>query len=217
MSKRDAHITDPAIARAMAHPLRVRILTVLDQRTASPSELAHELDVPLGNVSYHIRTLAGLGLIKLVSRKQRRGAIEHYYRAETRPLIADDLWGRLPSVVQEAMIHANLQTTGKYVEAAAATGGFARPDIHLTRTTTEVDEEAWQQISAVMTDALTQLRHIVDESAERVAQRNPDERWPATAVLMLFEGGEPEAVNDGSSQRRASKRDRRPPHGTRAS
>ncbi|MDQ2895534.1 MAG: helix-turn-helix domain-containing protein, partial [Actinomycetota bacterium] len=38
-------ITDPSVAKALAHPLRLRILAALEQRTASPSQLAAELDV----------------------------------------------------------------------------------------------------------------------------------------------------------------------------
>ena len=59
----------------MAHPLRVQILSVLEQRVASPRELSDELEAPLGNVSYHVRTLSSLGLIKLVKKTPRRGAI----------------------------------------------------------------------------------------------------------------------------------------------
>ena len=62
----DKDVTDPRLVKALAHPLRFRILTVLDERMASPSELAEELGAPLGNVSYHVRILASLGLIRLV-------------------------------------------------------------------------------------------------------------------------------------------------------
>src|SRR3954465_80381 len=58
-------IGDPRLVKALAHPLRVQILSVLEERTASPSDLAEELGAPLGNVSYHVRTLTDLGLLKL--------------------------------------------------------------------------------------------------------------------------------------------------------
>jgi DNA-binding transcriptional ArsR family regulator len=74
-------ITDPALGKALAHPLRPRILVALAGRTASPSELAEQLDVPLGVLSYHVRRLVDLGLLRLVRRVPRRGAVEHYYTA----------------------------------------------------------------------------------------------------------------------------------------
>jgi DNA-binding transcriptional ArsR family regulator len=75
---------DPRLEKALAHPLRVRILADLERRTSSPRELSDELGEPLGNVSYHVRQLAGLGLVKLVKTTPRRGAVEHHYRASTR-------------------------------------------------------------------------------------------------------------------------------------
>ena len=65
-------INDPRLVKALAHPLRVRILGVLQDRVASPSDLAEELNAPLGNVSYHVRILAQLGLLKLVKKRPRR-------------------------------------------------------------------------------------------------------------------------------------------------
>jgi DNA-binding transcriptional ArsR family regulator len=72
---------DPRVVKALSHPLRVRILSILGARVASPTQLAEETGEPLGNVSYHVRTLAGLGLIELVSTVPRRGVLEHRYRA----------------------------------------------------------------------------------------------------------------------------------------
>src|SRR4051812_14868171 len=77
-------IADPRVIKALSHPLRVQILGLLDGEVRSPKELADELNEPLGNVSYHVRTLADLGLIELVKKVPRRGAIEHYYKAPGR-------------------------------------------------------------------------------------------------------------------------------------
>jgi DNA-binding transcriptional ArsR family regulator len=51
------NIDDPRYVKAMSHPLRVRILAMLDERTASPVELAGWLGSSLGTVAYHVRTL----------------------------------------------------------------------------------------------------------------------------------------------------------------
>lgn len=58
---------------------------MLDAGEASPKELAFELGEKLGNVSYHVRILARLGLIELVRETPRRGAVEHHYRSVPRP------------------------------------------------------------------------------------------------------------------------------------
>ena len=73
------------MAKALAHPLRVQLLTALNEGVASPNELAKRLNEPLTNVSYHVRMLHDLGCIELVETEPRRGALEHYYRAIVRP------------------------------------------------------------------------------------------------------------------------------------
>src|SRR3954462_5029406 len=85
-------LDDPRYIKALSHPLRVRILAILEERTASPVQLAQLLDASLGVVSYHVRTLERFGLIKLVRTNPVRGAVEHHYRANARPTISDAGW-----------------------------------------------------------------------------------------------------------------------------
>jgi DNA-binding transcriptional ArsR family regulator len=188
----DHPIAEPDLVKALAHPLRVRILNYLDQRTASPKQLAAEFDIPLGTVSYHVRALSSLGLLRLVARKPRRGAVEHYYRAELRPVITDQGWGAAPQIVKDAMIRSNLTTTGEYVENAAARGGFDRADAHLSRTTFQVDAAAWGELVDELAGVFQRIRTLADETAERVTNADEEQDLDtATVVLILFEGGEP--------------------------
>jgi DNA-binding transcriptional ArsR family regulator len=66
------------------HPLAVQILdtsTGLEEREKlSPRELAERLGQRLPNVSYHVRVLADAGRLKLVGKRQVRGAVQHVYR-----------------------------------------------------------------------------------------------------------------------------------------
>ena len=77
---------DERLAKALSHPLRQRILQRLNEGgIRSPNELSRELGDPLGNVSYHVRILRELDCVELVRTEQRRGALEHYYRATAQP------------------------------------------------------------------------------------------------------------------------------------
>ena len=78
-------ISDQGIITALGHPLRAQLLSAFDEGEASPKELADRLGEKLGNVSYHVRILADLGLIELVRETARRGAVEHHYRSVARP------------------------------------------------------------------------------------------------------------------------------------
>ena len=58
---------DVKLFKALRHPLRVRILKVLNERASSPTKLADELNENLGNVSYH-----GKGAREVGSDRTRR-------------------------------------------------------------------------------------------------------------------------------------------------
>ena len=92
------------MAKALSHPLRSLILSRLNEKVASPSELAEELDAPLGTVSYHVRTLLNLDCIELVSTRPRRGAVEHHYRAIQRAWGDDATWELLPPTANDARL-----------------------------------------------------------------------------------------------------------------
>jgi len=56
---------DPRVLRAIAHPVRNRILTELDVHgSLRAADLAKLLDVPANSVSFHLRELAKFGLIE---------------------------------------------------------------------------------------------------------------------------------------------------------
>ena len=70
----EGNLVDHRLIRALGHPIRVRALTILNERVASPNELARQLGAHLGSVSYHVRILLELGAIELVKTEPRRGA-----------------------------------------------------------------------------------------------------------------------------------------------
>src|SRR3954468_1921188 len=57
-------IVDPAVLKAMAHPLRRRIMAELRKAPASSTTLASALDENTGSTSYHLRELAKHGFIE---------------------------------------------------------------------------------------------------------------------------------------------------------
>ncbi len=77
--------------RALAHPLRARLLSELTAREASPVELAEKFEEPLGVVSYHVRVLAQAGMLDLVDRTFKRGAVQHHYRARDLGIVSAQL------------------------------------------------------------------------------------------------------------------------------
>jgi DNA-binding transcriptional ArsR family regulator len=182
-----ANLNDPSLVRALAHPLRARLLGILQERRASPRELAEELDAPLGNVSYHVRILASLKLIKLVKKTPRRGAIEHHYEAVSGAEISDRAWGETPGIVKQAMVTSALQEVGRSVNEAAALGGFERTDAHLTRTRLTLDERGWRELGGALKRLLDRAERIQEQSSERLKRSNHQGELHGSLVMMLFE------------------------------
>jgi DNA-binding transcriptional ArsR family regulator len=190
-------IIDPRLIKVLAHPLRVRILAILEQRVASPSEIAGELEASLGVVSYHVRRLEALGLIKLVRKTPRRGAVEHYYRADAEHHIPDEAWAQVPDIVRRAMAGATLGEISARVNAAAAEGGFSRDDAHLSLTKLALDEQGWKAISRELAKTLERVDRIQVESHERLRKADHAGECRATVSMMLFESADAPAPADG--------------------
>jgi DNA-binding transcriptional ArsR family regulator len=62
--QQDRQVTDPGDLKAVAHPLRVRLLALLREHGPSTAtELAQRLDTESGSTSYHLRILAKHGFV----------------------------------------------------------------------------------------------------------------------------------------------------------
>jgi DNA-binding transcriptional ArsR family regulator len=191
MAKQTAGPVDPRLAKALSHPMRTRILAILNERVASPNEIAEMIDERLPNVSYHVRALLELGCIELVSTAQRRGAIEHYYRALVRPFFTDRDWKRLPRSGRQAVSDLTLQMVWDDASAAIKKGTFeSRADRHLSRTPLALDEQGWDELNALLRELHTRAEAIGAKSAKRVAKSEED-AMPTMLVMMHFVASEP--------------------------
>lgn len=66
--------------RAIAHPLRLRILSLLTGSAMSAAELARELADSQPNISYHLRRLHDAGLVQIAEEVTIRGGTAKRYR-----------------------------------------------------------------------------------------------------------------------------------------
>lgn len=182
-------LVDGRLIRTLNHPLRVRILSILNERTSSPSDLAEELNVSLSDTSYHVRQLLEADQIELVKRVQRRGAVEHYYRGVRRALIPPDAWKHLPESVQ-AKIAADtyellFKDANKALEAQAYT---KRPDSHVSWTPMTLDQKGWDSFVDLLAETLDRGLEIQAEASSRLAAAGPEAN--AISVTMGLAGFE---------------------------
>ncbi|WP_017585377.1 ArsR/SmtB family transcription factor [Nocardiopsis ganjiahuensis] len=97
----DDQISTPEEFKALAHPLRQRMLFLLGDRPATVSQLAVTLDTRKGNVSHHLKALRSAGLVEPAESRQVRGGTEQYYRRTARRIeIADARPGPAAAVLR---------------------------------------------------------------------------------------------------------------------
>ncbi len=162
------NISDPRWVRAISHPLRIRLLAMLDEEPASPVILASKLEQPLGTIAYHVRTLYDLGLLKLVSTRQRRGATEHYYKTTAHPKFSDDAWEDLDTVSKQRVLTATLNRAYDHATRSAAAGGFDVSDAHVSSSSLKLDQKGWTALARESKKWLEKANQIEQESKKRV-------------------------------------------------
>jgi DNA-binding transcriptional ArsR family regulator len=172
------------LAKALAHPLRVRILSSLQKGISSPNQLSQELGEPLGNVSYHVKTLLEYDCVELVKTEPRRGAVEHFYRATERAFFNDADWAKIPASARKGIHGVILQAIGQEATEAMVAGKVdARIDSHVTQSTLLLDEQGWSEIAALLDETLDRANEIAEESASRLAEEKSD---PITTSLAML-------------------------------
>ncbi|WP_404350025.1 helix-turn-helix domain-containing protein [Phycicoccus jejuensis] len=82
-------MTDPGHLRALAHPTRLRILSLLTGSALSAADVARELGLTHANASYHLRLLRDAGELVVAGEESIRGGravrYRHPWREEDRP------------------------------------------------------------------------------------------------------------------------------------
>lgn len=182
----DAEHVDERVVKALGHPTRVRILNVLrDRELASPVELSSELGVPLGTVGYHVRRLEALGFIELARRTQRRGAVEHHYRA-CQVLDEAEAGGADVAAHPAAGRGAEAALLARGAQAALARGGFDAVAAHADWRVLSLDARGREQVARLMHEWERTLARIARASATRIARVGEQPAHRCAAIVMCF-------------------------------
>jgi len=155
----------------VAHPVRLRMLSLLTGAAMSAAELARELDLTQANASYHLRTLVAAGLVRAAGQERVRGGMAKRYRYDvnTAPAGSNDV-GAQP-LLAEALVTELLRRAQR-----------RRPD----RPGAATDAELW-----VTPDAWEEAKNQVTEAARRLHLAAQAPRQEGTvhvsATVMMFE------------------------------
>ena len=179
-------MAESRIAKALAHPLRARILQRLGERVASPGDLAVELGAPLGVVSYHVRMLRDYDCVELVRTEPRRGALQHFYKATARPNLDDDQWRTLPSGLRGELTGETISELVADLAQAADAGALQDPEVVLSRTPLELDERGFKKLNKLLAKTLDQALAIAAESNARHTEGKAQQVFPTELGILHF-------------------------------
>jgi DNA-binding transcriptional ArsR family regulator len=146
----DADRARTAALRAMAHPIRLRIMSLLTGAPLTAAEVARELGISHANASYHLRNLLTGGLIVPAGEEKIRGGVAKRYRYDAHreeglgPVSQEQLRADFIAVAEELIRRVRF--------TPLATGGKLLADAELW-----VDPESWRAIRTRVHDAIRDL------------------------------------------------------------
>jgi DNA-binding transcriptional ArsR family regulator len=187
---------DKTLVKALGHPLRLRILEVINDRgEASPVALAREFGRPLATVSHHTRVLRDLGYIEVTRTEPRRGAVEHFYRAVTQAFLDDDEWAELPVVLRRGMARALFRRIFAEASQAGKAGGFDQPGDYIVRAPFQLDDRGRRELSELLTDTLRRAEAVQQRSRARTSseRHRVTSLSPSELAILHFRVAEPQA------------------------
>lgn len=189
MTPKRTETIDQRLVRALAHPLRVQILEILTERVASPNLISEQLNQGLTHVAYHIRALDKWGCLELVHTAQRRGATEHFYKADPDAFIGSRGWRTVPRALRGGISGASLQTfIDKAVGALEAGTLDNRDDTTFTWMPVRIDQRGWDEITAIMQTATDRVLAAQTRSRQRLTkQKSNPEAISAVVAFANFE------------------------------
>ncbi len=187
---------DRRLIKALGHPVREHLLAVLNERVASAREIGEEIGADVSSFYHHIEQLEELGCIERVESRQRRGAMEHFFRAKKTLFFDDEAWKRLPASLKTDLATSTLQGLFDDVVQALKVGTLdARDERHVSWTPGAFDAQGWAEVIELMDQTLARLGAIQEAAAMRLARGVAPIN--ATMAMLAFEtpgSGEAEAT-----------------------
>jgi DNA-binding transcriptional ArsR family regulator len=180
---------DQNLMKALGHPLRIGILTVLNDRIASPNELSKELEEGLSQISYHVKVLKDYRMIRMVKTEPRRGAVEHYYRAVEEVFLPSWQMKLMPKSGRRSSYNRVLVELEEDMCESLESGAFdKRPDWVVARDPGAIDGQGRGEAEQAAADFLKRYKEIKIAARQRIADKE-SESVPTTLAVLIFGSG----------------------------
>jgi len=162
--------------RAMAHPIRLQILSLLTGAPMTAAEVARELGLTHANASYHLRQLHAAGHIVVAGEERIRGGIAKRYRYNLDRGVVRYRGTEGHLAERQALyaaLAAELRRRSRHMRWAPGRQHFTDAELWVT-------PEVWAEV-----------KDLVDQASERLHRAAQPPRTPGTirgsAAFVMFE------------------------------
>ena len=179
------------LVKALDHVLRQHILLATVAGEVSPNELSKALGEGLSQVSYHVKVLRDDcdGMIEETRTEPRRGAVEHYYRANAKTLFPAKAWRRLKKGLRAVVGAGQASDLFNDLADALKAGKLQGEHDHITRTPLVLDGKGERNVKAIAERASKEVEDEQRATAKRMEKANGDggKAVGYTFALLAFE------------------------------
>ena len=198
------------LLKGMGHPLRLKILTHMNDREWSPNELADLLAEGLSQVSYHVKVLKDLKLAELTRTEPRRGAVEHFYRATVRTIITLDMAKEIPKSGRQLLVDVALGEINEDVNESIETGLYeSRDDYQATRIPMILDEQGCEKAHELGDKYIEDMLGVAGDAALRLVKSDDPQPMGVSAVLLTFRSARAEREKGLAGEKSPKKKPRK--------
>jgi predicted ArsR family transcriptional regulator len=178
------------LSRLFKDPLNLMLVTELNLRAMSATQLHKEFDIQMSVVLGRLERLEDLGWIERVGEKtggKRRGGTEVFYQATGPAYFDGKSWAGLPDEDKSSATATTInQLFERVAQASEARTLDARLDRHVSWSLLLLDERGWTQVMLAIKSYFHALFLIQRKAKERIQTSDPNS-LVATFVLAGFE------------------------------
>lgn len=177
---------EEVVSFSLGHKTRIEILTLLNEATYTPDEIAEILGEPLGRVTHHINELVNRGAIELAKTEPARNWTRHYYRAVEQPLITEEQALKMTPQERQIFVGVVLQSIMAESMSAFWAGNLIDEPSQtlLSWRWFNVDRQGQSEIIEELAGSWARIEEI----EARATARRLESKEEAVSMIVAFQG-----------------------------
>jgi predicted ArsR family transcriptional regulator len=184
--RRWRQIIDECVGKALSNSFRQQILWIINERPASPSEIAQELGETLNKVCHHVDVLKNANCIEVAYTRVVGNRVQRFYKANSRAFLDDVEWPKVPASLIEGLRATLLRNIVDDAIAAVVDGTYDSIETspaHMSWTPMILDALGWEELTEILERALLEAVAVQESAKERLIES--DETGTSCTVSIL--------------------------------